>query len=328
MDGPWQICQKTANEYGRVATEAGKVMKWVDSTIQVSSCGSSGRHMRTFGAWEYEVLEHTFDVTDFLSLHMYYENPHNEVQEFLANIELMDRFTKEAVAVCDAVAAKRRSAKRIMLSFDEWNVWYKARSGEHLAKPGWPIAPRLIEEVYDLQDALMVGGALITLLNNADRVKVACQAQLVNVIGSIFAEPGGAAWRQTIFHPFKLVTQHAHGSVLQSQIQSTQCETRTAGIIDHIVASAVHDAGQRKIVFFVLNRETSGEEEVSIDLRGFPPITGCNAVQISGTDLLATNTQQAPDTVHPIEHADFSVKPDKIIARLRPLSWNVLLLSY
>ena len=94
-----------------------------------------------------------------------------------------------------------------MLSFDEWNVWYKARSGEDLAKPGWPIAPRLIEEVYDLQDALMVGGALITLLNNADRVKVACQAQLVNVIGFIFAEPGGAAWRQTIFHPFKLVSQ-------------------------------------------------------------------------------------------------------------------------
>jgi alpha-L-arabinofuranosidase len=117
-----------------------------------------------------EVLEHTFDVVaDFLSMHMYYENPHNEVQEFLANIELMDRFTKEAVAVCDAVAAKRRSMKRIMLSFDEWNVWYKARSGEHLAKPGWPIAPRLIEEVYDLQDALMVGGALITLLNNPEQ---------------------------------------------------------------------------------------------------------------------------------------------------------------
>jgi alpha-L-arabinofuranosidase len=328
MDGPWQICQKTAYEYGRIAREAGKVMKWVDSTIQVSACGSSGRHMPTFGAWEYEVLEHTFDVTDFLSLHMYYENPHNEVQEFLANIELMDRFTKEAVAVCDAVAAKRRSAKRIMLSFDEWNVWYKARSGEDLAKPGWPIAPRLIEEVYDLQDALLVGGALITLLNNADRVKVACQAQLVNVIGAISTEPDGAAWRQTIFHPFKLVTQHARGSVLQTKIQSTQCETKTAGSIDHIVASAVHDTDQRKIVFFVLNRETSGEAEVSIDLRGFPPITGCNAVQIFGTDLLATNTQQAPDNVHPIEQTDVSVKPDKIVTKLRPLSWNVLSLSY
>jgi alpha-N-arabinofuranosidase len=138
MDGPWQICHKTANEYGRIAQETAKVMKWVDSTIQVSACGSSGRHMPTFGSWEYEVLEHTFEVTDFISLHMYYENPYNDVQEFLANIELMDRFTKEAVAVCDAVAAKRRSPKRIMLSFDEWNVWYKARSGEHMEKPGWP----------------------------------------------------------------------------------------------------------------------------------------------------------------------------------------------
>jgi alpha-L-arabinofuranosidase len=328
MDGPWQICYKTASEYGRVAQEAAKVMKWVDSTIQVSACGSAGRHMPTFGAWEYEVLEHTFDVTDFLSMHMYYENPYNDVQEFLANIELMDRFTKEAVAVCDAVAAKRRSPKRIMLSFDEWNVWYKARSGEHLARPGWPIAPRLLEEIYDLQDALMVGGALLTLLNNSDRVKVACLAQLVNVIGPILTEPGGPAWRQTIFHPFRLVTQHAHGNVLQTKVQSTQYETKTAGLTDHIVVSAVHDAYQRKVVFFVLNREPSGAVEVSINLRGFPTITGCSAFEIYGTDLLATNTAQTPNAVQPSEHQECLVKPDNVIARLRPLSWNVLSLSY
>jgi alpha-L-arabinofuranosidase len=328
MDGPWQICHKTATEYGRIAQEAAKVMRWVDSTIQVSACGSAGRHMPTFGAWEYEVLEHTFEVTDFLSMHMYYENPHNDVREFLANIELMDRFTKEAVAVCDAVAAKRRSPKRIMLSFDEWNVWYKARSEEHLAKPGWPIAPRLLEEVYDLQDALMVGGALITLLNNADRVKVACLAQLVNVIGPILTEPGGGSWRQTIFHPFKLVTQHAHGSVLQTKVQSTHYETKTAGAAEHLVAAAVHDERQRKVVFFVLNREASGEVELSIDLRGFPTITGCDVHEISGGDLLATNTAQTPDAVQPSEHKESSVKPDNITARLRPLSWNVLSLSY
>jgi alpha-N-arabinofuranosidase len=328
MDGPWQICHKTATEYGRIAQETAKVMRWVDSTIQVSSCGSAGRHMPTFGGWEYEVLEHTFEVTDFLSMHMYYENPHNDVEEFLANIELMDRFTREAVAVCDAVAAKRRSPKRIMLSFDEWNVWYKARSEEHLAKPGWPIAPRLLEEVYDLQDALMVGGALITLLNNADRVKVACLAQLVNVIGPILTEPGGAAWRQTIFHPFKLVTQHAQGSVLQTKVQSTRYETKTAGAADRLVVSAVHDVDRRKVVFFLLNRETSGEVEASIDLRGFPAITSCQAMEISGDDPLATNTAQAPNAVQPSEHQECAVKPDNIIARLRPLSWNVLSLSY
>jgi alpha-N-arabinofuranosidase len=113
MDGPWQICHKTATEYGRVAKEAAKVMKWVDPSIQVAACGSSHRAMPTFGTWEHEVMEHTFEEVDFLSLHMYYQNPYNDVREFLANIEIMDRFINEAVSVCDAVAAKRRSPKRI-----------------------------------------------------------------------------------------------------------------------------------------------------------------------------------------------------------------------
>jgi alpha-N-arabinofuranosidase len=120
----------------------------------------------------------------------------------------------------------------------------------------------------------MVGGALITLLNNSDRVKAACLAQLVNVIGAIFTEPGGTAWRQTIFHPFKLVAQNARGKVLETKVQSTQFETKTAGTIDHIVASSVHDANQRKVVLFVLNREASDSVDLSIELRAFPQIKG------------------------------------------------------
>jgi alpha-N-arabinofuranosidase len=328
MDGPWQICQKTASEYGRAAKEAAKVMKWVDPSIQLAACGSSHRAMPTFGAWEYEVLEHTFEEADFLSLHMYYLNPYNDVGEFLANIEIMDRFIKEAVSVCDAVAAKRRSPKRMMLSFDEWNVWYKARTEEDHSKPGWPFAPRLIEEIYDLQDALMVGGALITLLNNANRVKAACLAQLVNVIGAIFTEPGGPAWRQTIFHPFKLVTQHAHGTVLQTKIESARFETKTAGPIDRVIASAVHDLNRRKVALFVLNRDTSESLDLSVDLRAFPPITACEAAEIAGSDLLATNTSQRPDAVQPSGHQEFSIQPDHLTAKIRPLSWNLLSLSH
>jgi len=262
-------------------------------------------------------------VTDFVSLHMYYENPHNDVLEFLGWVEIMDRYIRETVAVCDAVAAKRKSSKRIMLCFDEWNVWYKARSGEHMAKPGWPVAPPLIEEIYDLQDALMVGGALITLLNNADRVKVACQAQLVNVIGLIFAEAGGAAWRQTIFHPFKIVTEHAHGTVLQTKVSCQQHETKTAGTSDNIVAAAVHDAAKHKVVFFILNREVDSVE-VSLDLRGFPAASGCTALTIAGPDFLATNSAKMPNNVSPKQHNEFSVKTDKVVAKLPPMSWNML----
>jgi len=328
MDGPWQICHKTAAEYGRAAHEAAKVMKWVDPTIQLAACGSSHRAMPTFGAWEYEVLEHTFEEADFLSLHMYYQNPYNDVGEFLANIEIMDRFIKEAVSVADAVAAKRRSAKRMMLSFDEWNVWYKARTDEDHSKPGWPVAPRLIEEIYDFQDALMVGGALITLLNNSDRVKAACLAQLVNVIGAIFTEPGGPAWRQTIFHPFKLVTQNAHGKVLQSKVRSGTYDTITAGVVSKVLASAVHDAERNRITLFVLNRDSADSTELSIDLRAFPAITRCVAVDIAGHDLLATNTAQKQDTVQPAEHQEFSIRSGSVTAKLRPLSWNVLTLEH
>ena len=125
MDGPWQICRKTATEYGRMAAETGKEMKWVDPTIEVSSCGSSGRWMPTFAAWEYEVLEHTMDTHRLCFLHMYYENPHNEVHEFLANVELMDRFIKETVAIRDVVAARRKSKKQV--SFHSTNGTYRTK---------------------------------------------------------------------------------------------------------------------------------------------------------------------------------------------------------
>jgi alpha-N-arabinofuranosidase len=328
MDGPWQICHKTATEYGRAAKETAKVMKWVDPSLQLAACGSSHREMPTFGVWEYEVMEHTFDYVDFLSLHMYYQNPMNDVLEFLGNIEIMDRFIKEAVAVCDAVAAKRRSAKRVMLSFDEWNVWYKARSTSDMEPPNWPFAPRLIEEIYDLQDALMVGGALIALINNADRVKAACLAQLVNVIGAIYAEPGGPAWRQTIFHPFKLASQYGRGSVLRSNVRSGSYATKTAGDSAELLAASIHNPEERNIVLFLLNRSTDGPADLSIDLRGFPPIEAGKVFTLHGTDLLAANSADTPHKVEPTEHTELSLRPDKISTRLQPLSWSTVVLNY
>jgi alpha-N-arabinofuranosidase len=328
MDGPWQICQKTATEYGRMAKETAKVMKLVDPSIQLAACGSSHRDMPSFGAWEYEVMEHTFDYVDFLSLHMYYQNPHNDVLEFLGNIEIMDHFIKEAVAVSDAVAAKRRSAKRIMLSFDEWNVWYKARSAQDMEPPDWPFAPRLIEEIYDLQDALMVGGALITLINNADRVKAACLAQLVNVIGAIYAERNGPAWRQTIFHPFKLASQYGQGTVLRSNVRSGSYPTKTAGNSAQLLAASIHNRQNRKIVLFLLNRSTEAATELSLDLRGFAPVQSGEVHVLHGEDLHATNSADTPHQVEPSEHTDLLLHEDNVSLQLQPLSWNTVVLSY
>jgi alpha-L-arabinofuranosidase len=328
MDGPWQICQKTALEYGRVAKEAAKVMKWIDPSIVVAACGSSGRSMPTFGPWETEVMEHTLEHADYVSLHMYFENPHGKLIEFLANADLMDRFIKETVALCDAVATKSRSSKRMLLSFDEWNVWYKARRPEHLRQPGWPEAPHLIEETYDLQDALMVGGALITLLNNADRVGAACLAQLVNAIGAIRTEPGGAAWRQTIFHPFKLAAALARGTVLRTATRTPEVETETAGAIPQVLTAAVHDESTQRVVLFALNRDADEPCSLTIELRGFPDIRSGQVAEISGPDLTATNTAEAPDAIRPKEHSEITLSPGLATLRLSPASWSVVTLEY
>jgi len=122
MDGPWQMEYKTATAYGQVAREAAKMMRWVDPTIELAACGSSARNMPSFGHWEDTVIDHTFDHAEFISLHTYLNNYKEDTAAFLACPDLMDSFIDEVVAIADAVAAKRRSTKRMMLSFDEWNV--------------------------------------------------------------------------------------------------------------------------------------------------------------------------------------------------------------
>lgn len=200
MDGSWQMENKSATAYGAAAAEAAKMMRWVDSRIELAACGSSGRTMPSYGRWEDTVLDLSFDHVDYISLHTYLNNYRRDTASFLASADLMDRFIDEVVALADAVAAKRRSDKRLMLSFDEWNVWYRTRrSRGDRVKEGWPVAPPILEEIYTMEDALAFGGACISLLNHADRVKVACLAQLVNAIAPIMTETGGGAWRQTIF---------------------------------------------------------------------------------------------------------------------------------
>jgi len=314
MDGPWQICQKTAVEYGRIAQETAKVMRWVDPEVQLTACGSSHRGMPTYGHWEQDVLERCFEHVDFISLHQYFRNDANDIKTYFGVIEDLDSFIKEVAAIADAVAAKRRSPKRIMLSLDEWNVWYKAHTPADLRKPGWPVAPRLIEEVYNFEDALIVGGVLITLMNNADRVKAACLAQLVNVIGAIMTEPGGPAWRQTIFHPFSQCSQLGHGVVLR---------TSTHPPLEQLLASVLYDEKSGRATVFALNRSTTDDMQLSVELRGLGHRKLVGATELHHPDVKAENTRSAPNTVEPRKHTDASVAGHHLQAKLRPLSWNV-----
>ena len=208
--------------------QAAKIMRWADNSIEIAASGSSARHLPTFGYWDETVLKHAFDHVDYIALHTYLNNWKDDASAFLASADLVDAFIEEVVAVADAAAAKRRSAKRIMLSFNEWNVWYRTRRPyQTRMQPGWPVAPPILEEVYSVEDALVVGGVLISLLNHADRVRSACLAQLVNVIAPIMTETGGPAWRQTIFYPFAQMSRFARGDVVTRRSSARPTRRRT-----------------------------------------------------------------------------------------------------
>lgn len=323
VDASWQIGAKRAPEYGLLAQEAAKVMLATDPTIKLTACGSSYRAMETFARWEYEVLDRCFKEADFISLHTYFDYKPDTSEDYLSNLAVLDAYISEVVAVADAVAATRRSPKRIMLAFDEWNGWVRTRTRglEQLLQPGWPEHPRLVEEVYTAQDALLIGGALITLLNHADRVKVACLAQLVNVLGPIMTEPGGPAWRQTIFHPFALTSRLARGKVLRTAIGEEANET------PHLHHCATYDASSSQLCLLVLNGSVDGEAELKFDLRGFGQafVVG-EAHELHHPDLQAANTKEQPDTVVPQPLSGIEVSEHRVTLRLKPSSWNIVAL--
>ena len=323
MDGPWQTCAKTAAEYGRIAAETAKVMRWTDPDVELAVCGSSHREMPTYGAWEYEVLDHTFEHVNYISLHQYFENHENEVDRFLTVIDDLDAFISEVVSIADSVAAKRRSGKRIMLSLDEWNVWYRARSGSDLRAENWETAPHLLEEVYNFEDALVVGGALLTMMNHADRVKAACIAQLVNVIGPIMTETGGPAWRQTIFHPFAQASRFGRGNALRCKVET---ETFAAGNHDAaplLLIAVVHDPDTGSAAIFALNRSQDQEMALSVDLRNMGSRLLSHTFELHHDDIKATNDRDNPNRVQPREHGHTRIELNCLDAILKPLSWNV-----
>jgi alpha-N-arabinofuranosidase len=327
MDGPWQMGHKTADEYGRVACEAAKLMKWTDPAIELVVCGSSGRGMETFGAWEAEVLDHTFEHVDYLSIHTYYGNRERDTPRFLARPELMGDFIAEAAAACDYVAARRRSRKRINLSFDEWNVWYHTQ-GDWERLTGWPEAPPLLEDIYTMEDALVVGGMLITLLNHADRVKIACLAQAVNVIAPIMTRTGGAAWRQTIFYPFAHASRFARGTVLRPVVRSPAYDSPDRPEVPYLQLACVSDRRTGGLTLLAVNRSLGDKLQLAADLRAFAPLRPAEWLVLRHSDLRAVNSAAHPETVKPVRaRGGLRLERGRLTAALPPASWNVIRLQ-
>ncbi|MGV8910772.1 MAG: alpha-N-arabinofuranosidase [Propionicimonas sp.] len=324
MDAPWQVGAKTADEYGRLATETAKLMRLVDPDIELVACGSSMWSMPTFGSWEATVLDHCFDVVDYMSLHAYYEELDGDLPRFLASGKEMDRVIEATIATIDHVAAKKRSSKTVMLAFDEWNVWFQSA----FAGPesmNWDEHPHLIEDAYDVAAAVVVGSMILSLLRHADRVRIACQAQLANVIGAIRTEPGGPAWRQTTFYPFAHAAQFARGISLQVGAESPTYQVDSVGDVPFVDAAATWDPDDGAITLFMVNRAIDETTEVSVGITGFGDLV-CeeHIVLAADGDARRTNSAEEPERVVPRRSEGTRLTGGELTTELAPLSWNVI----
>ncbi|MFH9554710.1 alpha-N-arabinofuranosidase [Streptomyces sp. NPDC017435] len=326
MDGTWQIGHKTAEEYGRLAAETARAMKLIDPELELVACGSSASSMPTFAAWEATVLEAAYDEVDHISLHAYYEEIDGDRGSFLASAVDMEHFIESVVATCDHVRARLKATKRINLSFDEWNVWYQKRPNPHPVED-WQQAPRLLEDVYTVTDAVVFGSLLITLLRHADRVTAASLAQLVNVIAPIMTEPGGLAWRQTTFFPFAQASKYGRGRVFRVEVDSPTYPTTRFGDVPLLHATAVTDDETGAVTVFAVNRGQDTTLPLEIDLRGIEAHTVVEHLVLADTDPEARNTADQPNRVTPRAATGSTVAEGVLRAELEPMSWNMIRLT-
>ena len=324
MDGPWQISQKTAYEYGRAANEAAKMMKWVDPSIEVVACGSSAFDMPTFGSWELEMLDQCYENVDYVSLHRYYGNQKNDTANFLARSMDMDAYIKAGVSICDAIGAKKRSKKKLNISFDEWNVWYHSNQQDKKIqrKQKWGQALPLLEDVYNFEDALLVGSLLISLLRHCDRVKIACMAQLVNAIAPIMTSETGC-WAQTIYWPFMHVSQYGRGMVLQPVIESPVYDSLDFSDVPILDSIAVLDE-DGALTIFAVNKSLNEGLILSCDLRAFGDLKFDEHFLLHHDDVKAVNTELNPNAVVPVQGEGCKKENGYFKVEIPALSWNVL----
>ena len=297
----------------------------MDPTIETVACGSSSLTMDTFGYWEEEVLSECYDQVDYLSLHQYYGNRDNNTTEFLANSKGMDEFISSVLSICDCVKAKKRSKKQINLSFDEWNVWYHSNDADAQLEK-WVQAPHQLEDVYNFEDALLVGSMLITMLRHADRVKVACLAQLVNVIAPIMTSDTGA-WRQTIFYPYMHASVFGRGTVLNTQVQAPVYESRTYGEVSCLDSVCIWNEEEEELTIFAVNKDLEEDLEVSCDFRQFADYKVAEHIVLTNEDMKAVNTEAAPDCVVPGHSEASKMDGGHFTTLFGKHSWNVVRLK-
>lgn len=332
MDGPWQMAHKSAHEYGACARETAKIMRWVDPKIELIAVGSSGTELPTYGGWEMEMLDECYNQVDYVAFHRYFRNEETDSASFLASSVSLENQIHTLVSICDAMKGKLRSKKTLNLSFDEWNVLHRVDVGKYperlsmpLPEDRWTVAPRLIEHTYTFEDALCVAFLMNVMLRHADRLKIACLAQLCNVIAPIMTRVGGSAWVQSIYWPLLRYSQYGRGiSLLPVQeVETGECvQFGEYPLVD--CAFIQHDDGTATL--FAASR-SNDNTELTLDLRSFGDMKVKKHEFMHCSDMNAHNTETQPNIVGMQDKAVENTDSGKLTLMLDAMSWHVIQLG-
>ena len=329
MDGPWQVGHKSAEEYGHLANETAKAIRAFDKSLELIVCGSSNARMPTYPQWEATVLDQSYDSIDYISLHMYFANREKNTANYLALSHELDDYIGSVAGVIAFIKAKKRSKKDVYISFDEWNVWYHSNKQDRAildGNSGWPHAPALLEDIYNFEDVLQVGLILNTFIRRADVVKIACIAQLVNVIAPIMTAPGGDAWRQTIFYPYYFASRFGRGTALDLRVNVPGYDTEAAKNVGYAdIAGIANDDGT--VTLFAVNRHGTEAIDTEISLHGFGALKVVDHQVMTHADLEATNTAGNPGNVVPKAGSGAAVSGDTLKVSLPPYSYQMIRLK-
>lgn len=329
MDGKWQLGHLDAEEYAKKITRVAAGMRQMDPDLILIGCGSSNHSMTTFGQWEDTLLKYTYDEINLVSCHAYYHADPGKLATFLGSAADMDRFIDGVVACIDAGKARAKSQHEVNISFDEWNVSYQGSKQNKTPKGinNWPVAPHLLEDVYSVTDAVVVGDLLITLLKHADRVKAASIAQLVNVIGPIMAPEGSAAYRQTTFYPFAETSRLVkNGEVLSEVSKTPLLNNEKYGKINMIDSVSVQCKNE-SLAIFVVNRSLDDDVKCEFNLPGNSNYSEIlRAKTLHDDDPLAKNTQDNQNRVTLKDNDSVKLNSEKkvVTIHLPKDSWTII----
>lgn len=316
MDGHWQIGHVPAEVYAVNAQQTARMMRMCDPEIELVVCGSCAPELPTYLEWDRKVLEHCRDEVDYLSLHRYVGNEREDTEDFLAVTTSIDQQIEATDAVCRAVWHTKRTKKRIKLSFDEWNVWYRARTGEHVDGKG-KFAPALLEEQYNLEDALVAAGFLNSFIRHADSVKIANVAQIVNVIAPIFTR-GDEMFLQTIFYPIEMMSKRRTGVSLQQRVDGPGYVSKSYGYVPYLDSSVILNGNQLNA--FLVNRSLTETMDVELRLADAKVVRLLSAELLTGPGPKASNSFDQPETVQARPYQEVVIQDGVGTVSLPPLS--------